>query len=136
MKVVNKIAILGTFAFLTACTSFHNPLASDTPAPANQPAPLGAGTKPGGTIGGSVAGSMDSFDRSKLSKALDKAPGTVTTWVNANTGTDYMVTPVKKVTVNGNDFCREYQVVAVRSGNRQESTGTACVAADGSWSGI
>jgi len=102
----------------------------------NGEAPIGINTVPGMAMGGSIAHSMDSFDRVKFNRALDKAPGTATTWVNENTRIRYIVTPIKKVTVRDNPFCREYQLVGVRDNRQQATSGTACVAADGAWSEV
>jgi surface antigen len=137
MKALNKLAVLGICAVLTACSSnpFQRNVASaDTVTKGEQA--LGAGTTTGVAVGGSVGQSMDAFDRVKLSHALDKAPGKPSTWVNELTSTEYTVTPIKKVTVHGNTFCREYQAIAQKGGNKRETTGTACVAGDGSWSEV
>lgn len=133
MKVVSRVVLLCLSVILTACTMGPMGGASDA---ASGQSVLGAGTVPGNPIGGSVAQSMDSFDRVKLNRALDKAPGTATNWVNENTGSSYSVTPIQKLTVNGNPLCRRYQVISVRAGNRQQTTGTACVASDGAWSEV
>lgn len=139
MKALTKLTVLGLFFAITACsTNPFNRLSSnqdDTQATA-QPEVVGANTKPGVAIGGSAGMSMDAFDRVRLSRALDKAPGKSTSWENAMTGTNYTVTPIRKISVNGNPFCREYQVEASRGDNKRESTGTACVATDGGWSEV
>jgi len=136
MKVVNKIVVFAAVAALTACSSNPFKQYSSSQSSDQQAQVVGANATPGAAIGGSVAGGMDSFDRVKLSHALDKSPGKSSNWVNAITGTSYTVTPVKKVTINGNPFCREYQAVAEKGGNTQQSTGTACVATDGTWSEV
>lgn len=87
-------------------------------------------------VQGDVGNRMDSIDKSKLSHALDKPLGRTTTWTNANTGVNYTVVPVKKVSVNGNSFCRQYQVIATRGEQRRELSGTACVGADGQWQSV
>lgn len=97
-------------------------------------APPGQGVTPGALMGGSIGQSMDEIDRTKMSHALDKSPGKSTDWVNANTGTHYSITPLQKVSVQGNPYCRTYQAQAERGDNKQSFTGTACVATDGSWS--
>lgn len=84
-------------------------------------------------ITGHFASRMDSLDRSKLSHALDSSVGKTSHWVNANTGTSYTVTPVRKVTINGNPFCRSYTATAEKGGQTQEINGTACITQDGSW---
>ena len=90
----------------------------------------------GGEIGGSIASSMDVIDKGKLNHALDTAPGKVTHWVSENNGTDYTVEPIKKVTVDGNSFCREYHITAVKDNNKRDMNGTACVGPDGAWHAV
>jgi len=134
MNAFLKVVVICFCATLAACTGYTNPFTGN--APTGQEGTLGAGTRPGVAIGGSVSHSMDAFDRTKLNHALDKAPGTTTEWTNENTGTHYAVTPIKKTTVNGNSLCREYRVISTKGSNSQESSGTACVAADGAWSEV
>lgn len=88
------------------------------------------------SVGGNLAKSMDSIDKDKLSHALDKPFGKETTWTNAMSGITYSVIPVKKETVNGNSFCRTYQVTATKGENKKEYSGTACVSDSGTWEGI
>lgn len=98
-------------------------------------ADAGAGTQlaMGPAIGGSLSSSMDSMDRMKLARALDSVPGKSTHWQNPNSGTSYIVTPIKKVTINDNPYCRTYTVTSIRQGQERQHTGTACVSADGTW---
>jgi surface antigen len=84
-------------------------------------------------IGGSTERSMDANDKLKMSKALDKAPGKSTEWTNDRTGITYNVTPVKKIVINNNPFCREYETVITRRSNSNTLTGTACIGDDGNW---
>lgn len=84
----------------------------------------------GGEIG---LRSMDSDDKTKMSRALDAGTGKATHWSNGATGVSYTVTPIKKVVIQGNPFCREYSVVAEKGSNTKETHGTACVTTDGSW---
>lgn len=137
MKVFKNVLLICLCSTLVACNTSFRPFTYNRTSNTNeQEGALGAGTVPGVAIGGSVGGSMDSLDRVKFNRALDKAPGTATTWVNENNGINYTVVPIKKVTVNGNAFCREYQVTATKGANRRQSTGTACVASDGAWSEV
>lgn len=94
---------------------------------------LGKTPAGGELIGGSIEKMMDSDDKVRMSRALDKSPGKTTTWQNPNTGISYAVTPVKKVTVRDNPFCREYRTTATKAEQNKEMTGTACVASDGNW---
>lgn len=85
--------------------------------------------------GGEAIGlkSMDEIDKSKMSHALDGTPGKATQWQNGATGISYTVTPIKKVVINGNPFCRQYQVTIAKGTNSRDLTGTACVTTDGTW---
>lgn len=99
-----------------------------------QPVALGAGMSSGGSlVSGSVEKIMTDEDKIKLSRALDGAPGKTTTWENFSTGYTYAVTPTKKITVDKNPFCREYSLMVTRSGSQRDSSGRACITADGNW---
>lgn len=87
----------------------------------------------GAVPGGSIAYAMDSNDKSKMFHALDLAPGKATHWMNPTTGVNYTVVPIKKITVNGNPFCREYQTTSSKGSQEHQVTGTACVGQDGAW---
>ena len=89
------------------------------------------------TGGGDVSlQTMDRDDKRKMSRALDAGTGKPTHWENGATGIGYTVTPIRKVTVQGNPFCREYSVQATRGGNTKNMGGTACVTSDGTWHSI
>src|SRR5579885_991768 len=81
----------------------------------------------GGEIG---LKSMDEQDKSKMSHALDSGTGKSTHWANGATGINYTVTPVKKVVIQGNPFCRQYNVVVEKGNYKKEINGTACVTTD------
>lgn len=88
-------------------------------------------------VGGRSAHAMDSIDRSKLWHALDKPIGKSTSWSNASTHMNYTVVPTQKVTINGNNFCRKYQVTAtVQGGSSNVTEGSACVGSDGNWEAV
>lgn len=84
----------------------------------------------GGDIG---LKSMDANDKLKMMRALDAGTGKPTHWENGATGVSYTVTPIRKVVVQGNPFCREYSVQASRGNATKTNGGTACVTTDGSW---
>lgn len=84
----------------------------------------------GGEIG---LASMDANDKLKMSRALDAATGKATHWTNNGSGVSFTVTPIKKVVIENNPFCRQYLVEVSRGSNQKELTGTACVTTDGSW---
>ncbi len=84
-------------------------------------------------IGGSLEKSMDSDDKIKMSRALDKSPGKTTSWTNNRMGMHYAVTPIRKVVLKDNPFCRTYQMTATRGSHTKEVSGTACISEDGNW---
>ena len=87
----------------------------------------------GPLISGAIGNAMDSNDKLKLSRALDHPPGKSTHWMNPTTGMSYKVTPVRKIKVDGNPYCREYQMSVTTNGKLEEQNGTACVGEDGNW---
>lgn len=98
---------------------------------------IAAGTLAGAFIGGAIGKNMDDTDRMKMNSALDNNNvGTPAYWHNANSGTNYEITPTKNVTVNGNEYCREYRTVAIIAGKKQQMYGTACRQPDGSWQAV
>lgn len=98
---------------------------------------IAAGTIAGAMIGGSIGKSMDDTDRMRMNRALEhNNVGRPAYWHNANTGADYQVVPMKDVTVDGNEYCREYRTVANIGGKKQQMYGTACRQPDGSWQAV
>ncbi len=95
---------------------------------------IAAGTIVGAVVGNAIGKSMDDTDKLKMNRALENNNvGQPSYWSNQKTGTRYQVTPVKNVTVGGNEYCREYQSVATINGKQQKMYGTACRQPDGSW---
>ena len=77
---------------------------------------------------------MDQEDQARMNRALENNnSGKPAYWRNAKSGTSYKVTPVKNVTVNGNQYCREYRTTADIGGKQEQMYGTACRQPDGSW---
>lgn len=140
-KILPKVILLFLGANLAACTTgqeFPYLGSSAKTQPPSEPAEkktalVNEPIKNDSSLGGKIARSMDQNDRSKLAHALDNAPGKITQWVNRNSGISYTVTPTKKVTINGNPYCRVYEVVSNRGNKTEQMTGTACVAEDSSW---
>lgn len=98
---------------------------------------IAAGTIAGAVIGGSIGRNMDQTDRLRMNAALERAPvGKPTYWTNQNSGTAYEVVPTKNVTVQGNEYCREYRTVANIGGKKQQIYGTACRQPDGAWRSV
>jgi len=98
---------------------------------------IAAGTLAGAYIGGAIGKSMDDTDRLKMNQALESnAVGQPAYWNNTKTDTKYEVVPTKNVTVDGNQYCREYRTVANIAGKKQQVYGTACRQPDGSWQAV
>ncbi|OGT37234.1 MAG: hypothetical protein A3F12_06605 [Gammaproteobacteria bacterium RIFCSPHIGHO2_12_FULL_38_14] len=98
---------------------------------------VAAGAIAGALIGGAIGKSMDDTDHLKMNQALNNnAVGQPAYWRNADTGTRYKVVPVKNVTIDGNDYCREYRTTAYINGKKQQMHGTACRQPDGSWQAV
>jgi surface antigen len=95
---------------------------------------IAAGTLAGAFIGSKIGKSMDDTDRMKMNQALNNnAVGQPAYWTNQKSGQAYQVVPVKNVTVDGNQYCREYRTMADIGGKKQQVYGTACRQPDGSW---
>lgn len=91
------------------------------------------GTVAGAAIGGSVGRSMDDTDRLNASMALENVrTGVPSTWVNPDTGYEYVITPTQTYDQAGSP-CREYTLDAIIGGRAEQVYGTACRQADGSW---
>jgi surface antigen len=98
---------------------------------------IGAGALVGAYLGGKIGHSMDEQDKMKMNSALESNQvGQPAYWSNPNTGANYQVTPTKNVTVDGNQYCREYRTTANIAGKKQQMYGTACRQPDGSWQAV
>lgn len=95
---------------------------------------VGAGALAGAFIGGAIGKNMDDTDRLKMERALENnAIGKPAYWQNQNTGNSYTVVPTQNVTIDGNEYCREYRSTATIAGKKQQVYGTACRQPDGTW---
>lgn len=97
-----------------------------------------AGALVGGLVGGAIGNLLDQRDRDLAYKtahtSLETAPtGTTSTWVNPDTGNQGSFTPTRTWQDPSGRYCREYQQRIIVAGEEQESYGTACRQADGSW---
>lgn len=98
---------------------------------------IAAGTLAGAYLGGAIGRDMDRNDRMRMYRALERNNvGQPAYWRNANSGAAYEVVPVRNVTVDGNQYCREYRTVANIGGRKQEMYGTACRQPDGAWRAV
>jgi surface antigen len=95
---------------------------------------VGTGALVGAYLGGAIGKNMDETDKLKLNHALEtNSIGQPSYWKNANSDNAYTVTPTKNVTVDGNQYCREYRTTAIIAGKKQQMYGTACRQQDGTW---
>jgi len=95
---------------------------------------VGAGALAGALIGGAIGKNMDDTDKMRMNQALESnSVGQPAYWQNQKTGTHYTVVPTRNVTVDGNQYCREYRSTANVAGKKQQIYGTACRQPDGSW---
>jgi len=99
-----------------------------------------AGTLAGSIIGSKVGRSMDEQDRMRTQQVLENnRTDQSSTWHNPDTGNTYTVTPVKTYTHKdegpgqGQGPCREFTMNAKIGGKTEQTYGTACRQADGSW---
>ena len=83
---------------------------------------IAAGTIAGAIIGGAIGKNMDRNDRMRMNRALDdNNVGQPAYWHNANSDADYEVVPVRNVTIEGNEYCREYRTVATIAGKNSKT---------------
>lgn len=132
-----RLALVGLSINLTACSSNFLNYGQQTPEQKQsaeaQTAIADATADTRGSVGGNIGNAMDSFDKNKLSHALDSALGKPTQWINQNTGISYTVVPTEKVVIGDNQFCRKYTVTATKGTQVKESRGVACVGDDSNW---
>jgi surface antigen len=91
------------------------------------------GSAAGAAIGGSIGRTMDETDRRNTVAALENVrTGVPSSWVNPDTGYEYVVTPTQTYEAETGP-CREYTLDAEIGGKTEQIYGTACRQADGSW---
>jgi len=88
----------------------------------------------GSMIGRHVGQTMDESDRMKTALALnDNRTGQSATWINPDTGNEYVVTPTRTYDSSSGP-CREFTLLAEIGGKQDQPIyGTACLQPDGSW---
>ncbi len=92
-----------------------------------------------GALAGSEAGkSLDRADKLYAERASQSAlesnrSGQSSQWANPDSGHSGSVTPTRTYRSASGRYCREYQQTVVIDGREQNSYGTACREADGSW---
>lgn len=102
----------------------------------NDTSPIPTAVASSGQLGGQLASSMDSLDRSHLSHGLDGPVGRATQWISARSGVQYTLIPTRKFTMNGNSFCRQYTLTATRGAQSRTISGSACVDQNSNWESV
>jgi surface antigen len=93
-----------------------------------------AGALLGVLVGKSIGRHMDQVDRYCTGQTLEYAnDGQSIQWQNPDTRSSYNVTPVSTYESRDGRYCREYVTQSLVGGRQQQTYGTACRQADGSW---
>lgn len=90
----------------------------------------------GAVIGGVIGRHMDKSDHACTSQALEYAHlNQSVSWDNPATNSSYTVTPVELISGAGGTECRKFKLESLIQGKAEaeETLGTACRQADGSW---
>jgi len=91
------------------------------------------GTIAGAVIGAQIGRDLDNADRACMGHALELAgDNRRVRWANPDTGTTYLLTPVRGFARNGYT-CREFKLQTTRKGRSENGTGQACQTGDGTW---
>jgi surface antigen len=92
----------------------------------------------GGLLGGYIGNRLDEKDKRMAAQAAAQAfennrTGQKSVWNNPESGNRGEIVPVKTYQVANGQYCRRYEQTIYIGGERQQTTGTACRQADGSW---
>ncbi len=92
----------------------------------------------GALLGGFVGHKLDNRDKQMASQAATRAfeqnaSGQASVWNNPDSGNSGTVTPTKTYQLATGQYCREYRQTITIGGEPQQSYGTACRQADGTW---
>lgn len=92
----------------------------------------------GSMVGSSIGQSLDRADMQYLNSSTQGAlegttTGTVSRWINPDSGNSGTVTPTRTFQNNSGQYCREFSQTIVVGGQKQDAFGTACRQSDGSW---
>jgi surface antigen len=91
------------------------------------------GTIAGAVIGAQIGRDLDNADRACMGHALELAgDNRRVRWSNPNTGTTYLLTPIKGFALSGHP-CREFSLRATHGGRSETGKGQACQTGDGTW---
>ncbi len=102
------------------------------------PAVIVAAALGGALIGGFAGHKLDDRDKRMASEAATTAfeqnrTGQTSVWNNPDTGNAGSITPTKTYQLATGQYCREYKQTITIGGEPQQSYGTACREADGTW---
>ena len=90
------------------------------------------GAAVGALFGAAIGRDMDDSDRACLGHSLELgASGRPVRWSNTRAGIDYELVPLDGV--RGDTTCRNFRIVTVERGHREERRGYACQSAPGVW---
>lgn len=91
------------------------------------------GTLLGAIIGHDIGQSLDEADELRAAHVLEKnKTGQASTWVNPD-GAKLTVVPERTFKNSSGQYCREYQLNVLISGEAKKAFGTACRQPDGQW---
>ncbi len=97
-----------------------------------------AGALVGGLLGGYVGHRLDEKDKQMAAQAAARAfeqnhSGQASAWSNPDSGNHGSVTPTKTYQLATGQYCREYKQDVWIGDEKQQTYGTACRQADGTW---
>ena len=97
-----------------------------------------AGALVGGLLGGYVGNKLDAKDKQMAARAATLAfeqntSGQASVWNNPESGNHGSVTPTHTYQLASGQYCREYRQDVWIGTEKQQTSGTACRQADGSW---
>jgi surface antigen len=92
----------------------------------------------GGLIGGAIGHRLDEKDKQMAAEAAYRAfeankSGEASVWNNPDSGNHGSITPTKTRQLASGQYCREYRQEIWIGDEKQQSYGTACRQADGTW---
>jgi surface antigen len=97
-----------------------------------------AGALVGGLVGGYVGNRLDTKDKQMAAQAATMAfennrSGQPSAWSNPDSGNHGSITPTHTYQIATGQYCREYRQDVWIGNEKQQTSGTACRQADGSW---
>jgi surface antigen len=99
---------------------------------------VAAGALAGGLVGGAIGHRLDEKDKRLAAEAAYQAfeanrSGQPTVWNNPDSGHHGSVTPTKTTQLANGQYCREYRQEVWIGQEKEQTYGTACRQADGTW---